>query len=169
MTTIQSNDEAQPERIEVAPDIHAQRLHRHYALSFPFDPEASKRVGLWKTAIWDPHRKRWMMDAHRPDLVRKALEEILRLRNARQLQEEGGSRAWQGDPERLAVDLDRGVAVGDILKTKTGKIKVERLGAPFLSRFGRTPKMVRYAYGHSLSEAEPITPCARDGELDPTP
>ena len=67
---------AEPDRIDIAPDIYAIRLYRHYVLKFPFDREANDRVRRAIGAHFDRASGGWCLDAHRPDLVRRVLGDV---------------------------------------------------------------------------------------------
>lgn len=166
MTTDQRHTQPEPQRIEVAPDIYALLMNRHYTLVYPFDREANKLVARWKTAVWDPLEKGYLMDAHRPDLVRKALEEILDLRNTKGLEGDRERTRGKAEMARIAIDAGMEVAEGYLIETKKGSLIVERLGEPFLSKFGRNPKRVRFAYGHFATEAELAQRAQREAEPD---
>ncbi|MCW3782909.1 hypothetical protein [Defluviimonas salinarum] len=168
-----------PERIEIAPDVLAVKVGRHYVLRFPFNREAVDRLRQYRSAHYDGPSGGWLMDAWRTDAVRRALEEVDRILGPdRHLRQAAASAV---PTPRLLVAADS-VAVGHLLETETGLVTVVQLGAVFagaakLVKSGRAElvgRPVRYAYHRPATEAEIAAEAARReaaahdaGEPDP--
>ena len=160
-----------PDRIEVAARVHAIRNRSHYVLSFPWHPEAPGLVRQWVSAHWHKPSGGWLMDAHRHETVRKALEEVAALLRDRGVEIDAPMEGKAGNsgaaangaaaPARIKVPDDGTVTAGSVLETDAGWLVVERLGASFIAgsggRNGRAAspgKLMRYAYHRPATEAE---------------
>ena len=163
--------DAIPDRIDVAARVFATRNRTHFVLSFPWHPEAQALVRQWVSAHWHKPSGGWLMDAHRHEAVRKALEEVSVLLRERGVEVDapeprapthpGRAAAGAAGPSRIKVADDGTVTAGSLLETGAGWLVVERLGASFIAgsggRNGRAAspgKLMRYAYHRPATEAE---------------
>ena len=169
-----------PDRIDIAPDVFAMRVGKHYALKFPYNTGAIARVKSAISAHWFPPGGGWMMDAFRYDAVRNVLVDIDKILGPRA----GVSSAVMQSKMIIAASCDH--TVGQVINHDDGPITIVRLGACFTAtksqmRSGHPDlvgHLVRYAYHHPSTPAEieasiasnPVTAAEpRETEYDHSP
>ena len=135
-------DEKFPKEIRISDEIYASRGCRHYALRFPYHPEAVAVMKAQVGAFFDRTSSLWEMPGHRPERVEAALRSIAQI-----LAREAGLKKG-----RAVVAADNDIDKGSILETPEGPVLVTGLGAVFRRR--GAPGEQRYAYHRSLSEQE---------------